>query len=168
MNPQYLLNLHNHERSLHTHLRPLSLNSHLAQSAKAHADRMSKEDSLSHDKIGDGSPWERIGKHGYRYSTAGENIALGFSTEEKVFTAWKHSKNHYGNIISSWWHDVGFGLSIDHRSRWWWVANFAAPLTHPPAKHELELPKLLLSGPIVDEQLFNDYPRFVDWPDPVG
>lgn len=48
---------------------------------------------------------------GYNYSTAGENLAVGFSTAEEVVEAWKNSPTHYANLIDRDYLDLGVGLS---------------------------------------------------------
>lgn len=47
----------------------------------------------------------------YKYSIAGENLAVGFSKPEDVVLAWKNSPTHYNNIIDSDFQEIGAALA---------------------------------------------------------
>ncbi len=47
----------------------------------------------------------------YKYSVAGENLAVGFSSAEEIVKAWKNSPTHYANLIDPEFKDLGVGLS---------------------------------------------------------
>ncbi|MBU0897743.1 hypothetical protein KJ806_01280 [Patescibacteria group bacterium] len=47
----------------------------------------------------------------YKYSLAGENLAIGFSKPEDVVLAWKNSPVHYNNIIDKDFHEIGVALA---------------------------------------------------------
>jgi uncharacterized protein YkwD len=42
-----------------------------------------------------------------RTSTAGENIASGFSTPRALVSAWMHSPGHRANILNPHFHRIG-------------------------------------------------------------
>lgn len=44
---------------------------------------------------------------GYRYSVAGENLALGFNSAEETMTAWQASPTHYANLIDPDFTQIG-------------------------------------------------------------
>jgi len=50
-------------------------------------------------------------KIGYKYSIAGENLAVGFSKAEDVVAAWKDSPTHYNNIIDSDFKEIGVAMA---------------------------------------------------------
>lgn len=47
----------------------------------------------------------------YKYSLAGENLAIGFSNPEDVVLAWKNSPAHYNNIIDKDFKEIGVALA---------------------------------------------------------
>lgn len=47
---------------------------------------------------------------GYKYSVAGENLALGFSSGEDVVDAWIKSPTHYANLIDKDFKEIGVGV----------------------------------------------------------
>ena len=46
---------------------------------------------------------------GIRYSTAGENIAVGYSTPEQVVNGWMNSEGHRANILNASFTPIGVG-----------------------------------------------------------
>ena len=44
---------------------------------------------------------------GIRYSTAGENIAAGYSTPEQVVNGWMNSEGHRANILNAGFTTIG-------------------------------------------------------------
>jgi uncharacterized protein YkwD len=54
---------------------------------------------------------ERITDVGFIWSSAGENIATGFSTPRSVVNAWMASTGHCRNILSPLYADVGTGVN---------------------------------------------------------
>ena len=46
---------------------------------------------------------------GIRYSTAGENIAAGYSTPEQVVNGWMNSEGHRANILNASFTTIGVG-----------------------------------------------------------
>ncbi len=48
---------------------------------------------------------------GYRYETAGENLAMGFSSAEEIFSGWVKSPTHYANLIDPDFKE--FGVSME-------------------------------------------------------
>ncbi len=65
----------------------------------------------------------RISAVGFRWSTAGENIAAGFSTPAAVVRAWMASPGHCANILSPSFLEVGTGV------RWTSVSGAGGPGT---------------------------------------
>ncbi len=48
---------------------------------------------------------------GYNYETAGENLAMGFSSAEEIFSSWVKSPTHYANLIDPDFKE--FGVSME-------------------------------------------------------
>lgn len=48
---------------------------------------------------------------GYKYSVAGENLALGFSSAPEAMNAWKNSPTHYANLIDNDFTEIGAAMS---------------------------------------------------------
>ena len=48
---------------------------------------------------------------GYNFSTAGENLAMGFDNPEDVVEAWKKSPTHYANLSDEDFQEIGVGLA---------------------------------------------------------
>jgi len=55
-------------------------------------------------------PWDFIDASGYRYATAGENLAYGYSNSQDICDAWEKSPKHLANIIDPTFRDVGFAV----------------------------------------------------------
>lgn len=47
---------------------------------------------------------------GYKYLSAGENLAMGFSSAKDVVAAWIKSPTHYANLLDSEFQDTGVAL----------------------------------------------------------
>lgn len=52
-------------------------------------------------------------KTGYNFSTAGENLAMGFDSPEDVVLAWKKSPTHYANLADEDFQEIGVSLADD-------------------------------------------------------
>ncbi|MFA7245458.1 MAG: CAP domain-containing protein [Candidatus Magasanikbacteria bacterium] len=48
----------------------------------------------------------------YDYRFAGENLAVGFFTAERLLDAWVKSPSHYANIIDKDYQEIGIGLAV--------------------------------------------------------
>ncbi|MEK9165471.1 MAG: CAP domain-containing protein [Patescibacteria group bacterium] len=52
-----------------------------------------------------------LNKVNYKYSTAGENLAMGYSNVKEVVTAWEKSPTHYDNIVDKNFKDIGVAMT---------------------------------------------------------
>ena len=59
------------------------------------------------------SPFDMMKSFGITYNTAGENIAMGYSTPEAVVDAWMNSEGHRANILNSSYKEIGVGYIAD-------------------------------------------------------
>lgn len=95
----------------HDHEQSLRLNSQLTQAAQAKAADMASRDYWSHTTPDGMQPWTFIDNTGYRYSSAGENLAYGFGSADATVRGWMNSAEHRANILDSDYSEVGFGVA---------------------------------------------------------
>ena len=88
-------------------LPPLRENWRLDNSAQRWTNFMVAHRDFSHGSDFAG----RITAAGFDWSSAGENIATGFSTASSVVGAWMHSAGHCRNILSPTFRNLGVGVS---------------------------------------------------------
>lgn len=111
----------------------LQVDSRLASAATAHSLDMAVNDFFSHTGSDGSLPWDRMAAAGYVYSTAGENIAAGYTTPEAVVDGWMKSSGHRANILNCAFTETGVGyvfLADDEGQvnyHHYWTHVFAAP-----------------------------------------
>ena len=108
-NQQFLCLINDHRRD--NGLGSVSLDSLLTATALDHSVWMSVNSSMSHTGENNSNFSERCQAH----STVcdAENIALGYTTAQKLFTAWKNSPGHNANMLGS--HTkLGLGISAKY------------------------------------------------------
>lgn len=114
-------------------LQPLHLNSTLTTAAYGHSLDMATQDFFGHVGSNGSTVFNRLNTAGYRYTTAGENIAAGFTTAKSVVQAWMNSPLHRQNILTPFLEDVGIGfvfLASDSgklKMRYYWTQDFGVP-----------------------------------------
>lgn len=89
----------------------LTLNSQLNAAAQAKADDMVARDYWSHNTPEGDAPWVFIVSAGYKYQTAGENLAYGFLNSTATVKGWMDSPGHRANILNGTYKEVGFGIA---------------------------------------------------------
>ncbi len=89
----------------------LALSSVLSQAAQDKANDMAKRDYWNHVTPDGKQPWAFIDATGYKYDSAGENLAYGFGTSDDVVAAWMHSPEHRDNILNAGYSEVGFATA---------------------------------------------------------
>lgn len=81
----------------------------------------------------------RISAVGFNWSTAGENIALGFKTPWSVVAGWMASTGHCQNILRPEFSRVGTGVLGQGISGWGpgatWTQDFALHMGSAPPSH---------------------------------
>lgn len=107
----------------------------LDTSSQMRADDMSAKQYFSH--VGpDGHVLSYfLSKAGYAYSTAGENLAVGFSDANDVITAWEKSPTHYANLVDGDFKQIGIGLEtgiFEGKPVVFVAQHFGTPLNAPP------------------------------------
>lgn len=82
----------------------------LERAAQAKANDMIARNYWGHLGPDETTPWSWLNKEKYDYKHAGENLAYGFSTDQKVIDGWLKSPEHRANLLGDYT-QVGFGLS---------------------------------------------------------
>lgn len=78
----------------------------------APANKRAKEikQSFSHTRP-NGTAWSTVlSEYNVSVSAAGENIAYGYNTPEKVMEGWMNSPGHRANILNASFHHIGIGV----------------------------------------------------------
>jgi uncharacterized protein YkwD len=94
-----------------THAAPLAWNPRLAAVAAAQAQDMAKLDQMSHRDSLNRNLGERLDAMGYRFSTAVENVAVGYASLDAVVDAWLDSEAHCANLMSAKVAELGLACS---------------------------------------------------------
>ncbi|MDL4838893.1 S-layer homology domain-containing protein [Aquibacillus rhizosphaerae] len=89
--------------------------------ANAKAIDMNENNYFSHTSPTYGSPFEMMNDFGITYQSAGENIASGYLTPERVVNAWMNSEGHRKNILRDYFTHIGVGFEDDGYN---WVQMF--------------------------------------------
>lgn len=90
-------------------LSPLTYSEELTRGAREKSADMQKNNYFSHTSPTYGSPFDQMKQMGITYQSAGENIAMGYSTPEAVVNAWMNSEGHRKNILSANYNEIGVG-----------------------------------------------------------
>jgi uncharacterized protein YkwD len=114
-------------------LPPLKRVNGLNQSARYHAADMNNDDYFSHDTHDRNSgslqevcsTWDRIEHFYTNWLALAENIAAGQRSPESAMDGWMNSPDHYHNIMSDQYFEIGTGFFLgDSTYRYYWVQNF--------------------------------------------
>lgn len=83
----------------------------LSNAAAQKAQHMLDEDYFAHISPSGVTPWFWIGKAGYEYQIAGENLAIDFTEAEDVVAAWLASPTHRDNMLNSSYTETGVAIA---------------------------------------------------------
>jgi uncharacterized protein YkwD len=115
-------------------LYPLALNTQLSRTAQTYTEAMATQDFFSHTGA-DGSTWQqRILSTGYDFSSAAENLAIGYTTPSRVIQGWMNSPGHRDNMLSAQVQEIGVGYFYFNpdpgriTSYHYWAESFGTPL----------------------------------------
>jgi len=84
-------------------------NDQLAKAGYDHSVDMKTNNYFSHTGLDGSTPGQRIKAAGYQWNSYGENIAIGYPTEQDVMNGWLNSEGHCKNIMSGLFKDIGVG-----------------------------------------------------------
>ncbi len=118
-----LVNLERRKRGL----QPYTHNQKLSQVARTKSEDMKDKNYFSHTSPTYGSPFEMMKRFGIKFTAAGENIAKGQRTPQKVMQTWMNSPGHRKNILSNSFTQIGVGLARDSRGVTYWTQMFIRP-----------------------------------------
>lgn len=122
---QDLLQLVNAERQ-RVNAPPLVLNDKLTAAAQRHAQDMATSRRMSHNGFDGSTMGSRIDATRYRWSTIGENVAMGQPTAAAVMSGWMNSPGHRQNILNPAFTELGVGQATGG-GRIYWAQVFASP-----------------------------------------
>lgn len=105
-----LVDLANEDRQL-SQLPTLTVNPALTAAAQAKAEDMAANGYFAHFSPTGISPWQWLEWSGYRFSHAGENLAIDFSDSADVNRAWMASPLHRANILSDNFTEIGIATA---------------------------------------------------------
>ncbi len=97
------LNVHRAE----VHIGKVSVSSELTAAAYAKARDMFAHGYFAHISPFGITPWYWMTQSGYKYSYAGENLAVDFTEASDVDVGWMHSPKHKENIVNKNYTEVG-------------------------------------------------------------
>ncbi|MGW2781542.1 sigma-70 family RNA polymerase sigma factor [Streptomyces populi] len=106
---------------------PVTEDPQLEDAAQAHSADMAARDFFEHTNPDGADPGERITAAGYRWSTYGENIAMGQQTPAAVMDSWMNSPGHRANILNCSFRNIGVGVHKGSGGPWW-TQDFGAKL----------------------------------------
>ncbi|WP_276134025.1 CAP domain-containing protein [Polluticoccus soli] len=99
---------------------PVTWNDKLEAAAVSHSNWMNQNNTLSHTGANGSDPGQRITAAGYNWQAYGENVAVGYASEEDVIQAWLNSEGHCKNIMNGTFTEMGVGVSGVY-----WTQEFA-------------------------------------------
>ncbi len=127
MNAETISKLVNEERAVGLRYNPL-----LSRSAQAKADNMVCQGFFEHSYPNGSRFSADIDNSGYRYSYAGENLAIAYESEEELVDAWMKSEPHMRNILDNRFSEYGIGIAEKPNGTVLVAMHFAEPAL-PPA-----------------------------------
>ena len=107
---QFFFRAANAERSARS-LPTYQWNEALAAAARKHATLMAEANELSHRLDGESSLDERVAQAGGRFSSVGENVAIGTDTPA-IHMGWMKSPGHRANILDARFTALGVGVVV--------------------------------------------------------
>ncbi|MFN8255169.1 MAG: CAP domain-containing protein [Bacteroidales bacterium] len=91
----------------------------LERAAVSHSIDMNVNGYFSHTSLDGATFADRINGTDYEGSPGGENIAMGYNSEEDVFNGWLNSPGHCMNMMNGGFTDIAVGKSGSY-----WTMNF--------------------------------------------
>lgn len=129
--PGVLIELANEDRS-DENLGTLIEDPLLAEAARRKAEDMAARGYFAHVDPDGRQPWYWLNQVGYRYSYAGENLAVNFTDSKAVERAWMNSPTHRANILKPEYTRIGIGTAEGEykgKKTMFVVQYFATPRT---------------------------------------
>jgi len=108
--PKVLVDLANIDRQSDS-LGALKVNPLLEEAAQLKASDMAQNNYFEHTSPDGKTPWFWLEKVGYKYSAAGENLAVNFSDSNDIDKAWMNSLGHRANILNKNFIEIGIATA---------------------------------------------------------
>src|SRR3989344_6773903 len=108
--PGVLTSITNEERA-ENNVSPLTENELLNRAAQLKAEDMAAKSYFAHTSPEGRTPWYWLEQVGYRYTYAGENLAVNFFESGDVSRAWMNSPSHRANIMKGDFTEIGIGVA---------------------------------------------------------
>lgn len=108
----------------------LKSNSKLDLAASQKLNDMAIKEYFAHNSPTGITPWYWIQNSDYKYSVAGENLAIGFFSAEDTVKAWLNSPSHKANLLNTQYQEIGVavkGVEINGREGILVVQMFGLP-----------------------------------------
>ncbi len=108
----------------------LTRNSNLDAAAQLKAQDMVEKGYFAHYAPDGTAPWHWIDAAGYKYGSAGENLAIDFFDSKDVVDAWMKSPTHRANIVKQKYTEIGMAVAegqFNNRQTIFVVQFFAVP-----------------------------------------
>jgi hypothetical protein len=132
-------------------LTALQWNDALATAAQAHAERMAREGTLSHQYAGEPPLMQRAAQAGAHFEAIAENVAMA-PDPEAVEQAWMHSTPHRTNILDPKMNAIGIGVA-DRGGNLYAVEDFAEASQTMSAQQVEQSVQQVLRGLGIDPSL---------------
>ncbi len=108
--PPVLVDLTNTDRQSNQ-LATLVVNPLLVKAAQEKASDMAAKSYFAHTSPEGRTPWYWFSQAGYKYVSAGENLAINFTESGDVNSAWMNSPGHRANILNGKFTEIGIATA---------------------------------------------------------
>jgi uncharacterized protein YkwD len=105
----------------------LAIDSRLATAARKHSADMAARDYFDHNTPEGVDMATRVNNAGYKWSSLGENIAMGQQDAASVMESWMKSPGHRANILNCGFKQIGIGLAYRGKTPYW-TQDFGSPM----------------------------------------
>jgi hypothetical protein len=143
-------------------LEPLQINTALMNAAQMKAEDMAEQHYFAHTAPDGSVAWDYFKEASYKYSLAGENLAITNEDAQAVIDGWLNSQTHRDNLLNSKYADFGIGLASfgeyqGHQNTYVIVAFYGKPaatqvlaaVTSPTGVSATLKPRFLASSPVL-------------------
>lgn len=100
----------NRQRAAHG-LGPLRLNTRLSLAAQDRVTDMFEQRYFDHVAPDGTQPFTWVTRRGYAYRTVGENLAVGYTSADRVVHGWMNSPGHRRNILGRGFDEIGIAVA---------------------------------------------------------
>jgi uncharacterized protein YkwD len=111
-------------------LKPLKLNTKLAEAATKHSEDLAKNDRISHYGSDGSDTWDRVRRTGYQARMTAENVGTGQRSIGEVFKGWQNSQDHNANLLLKDAEEMGIGLVYSDKTQFktFWTLVIGSPV----------------------------------------